>query len=66
MALRRGHAVRGRDGREGRFAFPGVPPGTYRLKAWHELFGEKSQPVTVPATGAAKADVTLSLLDSAN
>ena len=51
---------------EGRYAFPGVPPGTYRLKAWHELFGEKSQPVTVPASGAGKADVTLSLLDSPN
>jgi plastocyanin len=50
--------------REGRFAFPLVPPGTYRLRAWHELFGEKSQPVTVPASGAAKADVTLSLLDA--
>jgi plastocyanin len=52
--------------REGRFAFPLVPPGTYRLKTWHELFGEKSQPVTVPASGAAKADVTLSLLDASN
>ena len=51
---------------EGRFSFPGVPPGTYRLKTWHELFGEKSQPVTVPASGAAKVDVTLSLLDASN
>jgi plastocyanin len=51
---------------EGRFSFPGVPPGTYRLKTWHELFGEKLQPVTVPASGAAKADVTLSLLDASN
>jgi plastocyanin len=49
---------------EGRYAFPGVPPGTYRLKAWHELFGEKSQPVTVPEAGAARADVPLSLLDN--
>ena len=39
---------------EGRFAFPGVPPGTYRLRAWHELFGEKSQPVTVPARAARR------------
>jgi plastocyanin len=52
--------------REGRFAFPLVPPGTYRLKTWHELFGEKSQPVTVPSSGAAKADVTLSLLDASD
>lgn len=48
---------------EGRYAFPGVPPGTYRLRTWHELFGEKSQPVTIPASGAARADVQLTLLD---
>jgi plastocyanin len=51
---------------EGRFSFPRVPPGTYRLRTWHELFGEKSQPVTVASSGAAKADVTLSLLDASN
>lgn len=48
---------------EGRFAFSGVPPGTYRLRAWHELLGEKSQPVVIPAAGAVRADVLLSLLD---
>jgi Carboxypeptidase regulatory-like domain len=48
---------------EGRYAFLGVPPGTYRLRTWHELFGEKSQPVTIPPTGAARADVLLTLLD---
>jgi plastocyanin len=52
--------------KEGRFAFPSVPPGSYRLRTWHELFGEKSQPVSVPASGVAKADVTLSLLDATN
>jgi plastocyanin len=51
---------------EGRFSFPRVPPGTYKLKAWHELFGEKSRPVTVPASGGAQADVTLSLLDASD
>ncbi|HEX2798583.1 MAG TPA: carboxypeptidase regulatory-like domain-containing protein, partial [Thermoanaerobaculia bacterium] len=52
--------------KEGRFAFPLVPPGTYRLRTWHELVGEKSQPVTVASSGAAKADVALSLLDASN
>jgi plastocyanin len=47
----------------GRFTFPGVAPGTYRLHAWHELLGEKVQSVVVPAGGVAKADVTLSLAD---
>lgn len=50
-------------GKEGRFAFPGVAPGTYRLHAWHELLGEKVQSVVVPAGGVVKADVTLSLAD---
>jgi plastocyanin len=50
-------------GKEGRFAFPGVAPGTYRLHAWHELLGEKVQSVVVPESGVAKADVTLSLGD---
>lgn len=49
--------------REGRFAFPGVAPGTYRLHAWHELLGEKVQSVVVPESGVAKAEVTLSLAD---
>jgi plastocyanin len=47
----------------GRFAFPGVAPGTYRLHAWHELLGEKVRSVVVPASGVAKADVSLSLAD---
>ena len=51
---------------EGRYAFPGVPPGTYRLRTWHELFGEKSQPLTVPPTGTVRGDVTLSLLVGSN
>ena len=50
-------------GRDGRFAFRGVAPGTYRLHAWHELLGEKVRTVVVPAGGVAEADVTLSLED---
>lgn len=50
-------------GRDGRFAFRGVAPGTYRLHAWHELLGEKVRTVVVPAGGVAQADVTLSLSD---
>jgi plastocyanin len=50
-------------GKEGRFAFPGVAPGTYRLHAWHELLGEKVQSVVVPSNGVVRADVALSLAD---
>ena len=48
---------------EGRYAFHGVPPGTYPLHAWHELLGEKIRSVVVPRNGVAQADVTLSLAD---
>lgn len=32
----------------GRFAFTGVPPGTWVIKVWHERGGERSVNVTVP------------------
>jgi plastocyanin len=48
---------------KGRFAIANVPPGTYKLKAWHERFPSKTIEVTVPATGEAKVDLTLSLGD---
>ena len=50
-------------GADGRYAFPGVAPGTYRLHAWHELLGEKVRSVVVPASGVVRADVSLSLAD---
>jgi plastocyanin len=38
----------------GRFSIPRVPPGTYRLRTWHEQFGEQMQTVVVRA-GASTA-----------
>jgi len=32
----------------GRFSLIGVPPGTYRLRVWHELLGTLTRPVTIP------------------
>jgi len=40
-------------GRDGTFAIPDLPPGTYTVAAWHEKLGERSAEVTVPATGEA-------------
>lgn len=40
-------------GRDGAFRIPDVPPGSYRLKVWHERLGEKTSPVTVAAGQAA-------------
>ncbi|HUR57391.1 MAG TPA: carboxypeptidase regulatory-like domain-containing protein [Opitutaceae bacterium] len=46
---------------KGRFTIPDVPPGTYRVKAWHERFPSKTIELKVPATGEAKIDFTLGL-----
>jgi uncharacterized membrane protein/plastocyanin len=38
-------------GESGAFVIEGVPPGTYVLEAWHEVFGTATETVTVPASG---------------
>jgi len=37
---------------DGRYRLDGVPPGTYTVVAWHELFETESKTVRVPADGA--------------
>jgi plastocyanin len=44
-----------------RYAITNVPPGTYLLKAWHERLPPQTMQITVPASGAAKADFTLGI-----
>ncbi|MBU0674172.1 MAG: carboxypeptidase regulatory-like domain-containing protein [Proteobacteria bacterium] len=41
----------------GAFSLTDIPPGDYTVKIWHEGFGEKEQPVTVPANAAADLQV---------
>lgn len=44
---------------DGSYTIKGVPPGTYTVVAWHEggqTGTEKTMQVTVPASGAGKAD----------
>jgi len=43
----------------GRFAIHDVPPGTYKLKAWHERLPAKIVDLTVPAEGSVTADLIL-------
>ena len=40
------HAV---SSRSGEFQIRNIPPGTYRLEAWHEYFGRKEQEIRVRA-----------------
>lgn len=44
------YAVTGRDGT---FAIGDLPPGTYRVTAWHPALGEQQQELVVPAKGTA-------------
>lgn len=48
------------SGEDGTYTITGLQPGTYTIAAWHEKGGakgtEKTMQVTVPASGAGKAD----------
>ena len=43
----------------GHYSITNVPPGTYRLKAWHERLPAQTRDITVPASGELKADFVL-------
>jgi plastocyanin len=45
----------------GVYTIANVPPGTYRLKAWHERLPSQVREITVPETGEVKADFTLGI-----
>ncbi len=44
---------------EGRFSIEGVPPGEYRLTAWHEVLEPVTVDIVVPAGGEAPVGLTL-------
>jgi plastocyanin len=45
----------------GHYAITNVPPGTYKLKAWHERLPGETREITVPADGEVKADFALGI-----
>ncbi|MFO0847336.1 MAG: carboxypeptidase regulatory-like domain-containing protein [Gemmataceae bacterium] len=45
-------------GADGRFTIPKLPPGTYKLEAWHEKLGKQSKEITVKEGGVQTADFT--------
>ena len=49
------YAVTGTDGI---FAIKDLPAGTYRVKAWHPVLGEKEQQITVAENGSASVGFT--------
>ena len=46
---------------DGHYSITNVPPGTYKLKAWHERLPADEQEITVPASGATNVDFTLTI-----
>ncbi len=45
----------------GNYKISNVPPGTYKLKAWHERLPADEQTVVVPTNGEVRADFTLTI-----
>lgn len=41
----------------GRFEMAQVPPGTYRLRMWHEALGARTKTITVPSAGSLSLDL---------
>jgi len=46
---------------DGHFTITNVPPGTYKLKAWHERLPADEREITVPETGATNVNFTLTI-----
>ena len=48
-------------GEDGSYSIDNVPPGTYKIKAWHPRFGIKETELTVPEGGSVDADFVFSM-----
>lgn len=48
---------------KGRYVLRDVPPGTYKLKAWHERLPPQTKEITVTDSGDTKADFSLGIKD---
>jgi plastocyanin len=45
----------------GNYRIADVPPGTYKLRAWHERLPSQVKEITVPESGELKVDFTLGI-----
>jgi len=46
---------------KGRYSITNMPPGTYKLRAWHERLPSQVKEITVPDNGEVKVDFTLGI-----
>jgi plastocyanin len=49
--------------KKGSYSITNVPPGTYKLKAWHERLPTQSKEVTVPQQGEVKVDFVMGIVN---
>jgi plastocyanin len=47
--------------KSGNYSITNIPPGTYKLKAWHERLPADEREITVPTNGEVKADFVLGI-----
>ena len=45
----------------GHYSITNIPPGIYKLKAWHERLPADEKEIAVPASGEIKVDFTLGI-----
>ncbi len=48
-----------RPGADGHFELPALPPGSYRLKVWHERGGQSVRPLALPADASTLLQLQL-------
>ena len=46
---------------KGNYSITNVPPGTYKLKAWHERLPVQEKEITVPKEGSVTADFKMGI-----
>ncbi len=47
--------------KSGNYTITNIPPGTYKLKAWHERLPPDEREITVPTNGVVKVDFVLGI-----
>lgn len=50
---------------KGEYRITGIPPGTYKVKAWHERLPGQAKEIVIPEEGEVRADFTIGVANLA-